>query len=175
MNDAAREAAEILRVLNEQTPCVTTSDEAARRTTKLQEWARALLPQARQALGKVADEGSRREAITHIIGWSLKTLERRLRPTFQDMIWHVENLTTCCHLLADIVLTVGEGRVLCSWCKTHAHDAQLIQVLEVGSGPGCALSACAPCRKRYAFTPLPDQPTLPTQTLVPLRRITDDL
>ncbi|MET7511899.1 hypothetical protein ABZS88_00195 [Streptomyces sp. NPDC005480] len=158
MNDSALEAVEILRFLNAETPRVTTRDEAAGRAVKLGDWAQVLLPQARAALDEVADECRQREAITRIIGWSLKTLERTFQPTLQDAIWHVESLTTCCRLLADVVLTVGEGRVVCFWCKTHSHDTRLIHVVEVGSGPGCALSACPPCRKRYALTPFIDQP-----------------
>ncbi|MFI8880321.1 hypothetical protein [Streptomyces sp. NPDC055243] len=116
MNEAALEPVAILCDLGKERPPVNTLDDAVQRSAQLRCWAQTLLPKAREVLPRLSQEGgeSQRKAITHIIGWALGLLDRTNPSTLHEAKWHVDNLTTCCRLLANIVVTVGEGRLLCS-------------------------------------------------------------
>jgi hypothetical protein len=44
----------------------------------------------------------------------------------------------------------------CTWHRDNADDTVLIRVIEVGSGPGAFLYACADCVTAYRLVPLQD-------------------
>ena len=147
MNDAALEPVAILRVLGEELPPMDTLDEALQRSAQLERWAQTLLPKAREVLAGLPQEcgESQREAVIHCIGWALRILDCTHPSTLHDATWHVENLTTCCRLLANIVVTLGECRLPCAWC---GDDPLPFQATEAGHGSGRSLSGCIACRTR---------------------------
>lgn len=164
MNDTATEPVEILRLLGTGVPALSAADEAAEWDKQLREWARSLLPKTRDILGSLPEEAeSQRQAITRILGWTLRILDRACSPPrLVDATWHVDHLATACRLLANIVVSVGGGRILCTWCQDYGDDPRLIQVIEAGSGPGGSLFACVSCRARNGLRPLTDKQRLPS-------------
>ncbi|MCX5083710.1 hypothetical protein [Streptomyces sp. NBC_00401] len=152
MNDTTTDPVEILRTFGAGLPAVNTPDDAAEWDKQLRQWAQSLLPKAREVLGSLPEEaGGQRQAITRTVGWTLRLLDCPHQPRLVDATWRVDHLTTACRLLANIVVSVGEGRVLCTWCQDYGDDPRLIQVIEAGSGPGGSLFACVSCRARYGL------------------------
>ncbi|WP_432181222.1 DUF6415 family natural product biosynthesis protein [Streptomyces sp. NBC_00063] len=164
MNDTATDPVEILRILGEGLPVLSRPGEAAEWDKQLREWVQSLVPKAREVLGSLPEEeaGGSRQAITRILGWTLGVLDQPHQSSLVEALWQFDNLATACGLLANIVVSVGEGRILCTWCQDYGDNPRLIQVIEAGSGPGSSLFACVSCRARYGLRPLTDKQRPPS-------------
>ncbi|KOV73749.1 hypothetical protein ADL00_03995 [Streptomyces sp. AS58] len=46
----------------------------------------------------------------------------------------------------------------CSWHCGYSAGIRVIEVVEQGSGPGAAQSACEPCRGKHGLVPFADRP-----------------